>query len=78
MKSVLKIATIVLILGTLVACASPPKVENDPNVRDDGIIIMNMGGSFSNGIYNDCRPPYRIGSYCDTYYYYLRNNQNNP
>ena len=75
MKNVLKNTTIVLILGTLIACASPPQIQNDPNIPDNGVIILNIDNNDPYLSDPYCRPPYRVGPYCNPYprrnHYYM-------
>jgi len=61
--NVLKMGTIVAILSTLIACATPPQVQNDPAIPDNGMIILN-----NNPYPSYCQYPYQIGSYCDPYW----------
>lgn len=56
---------IVAIMSTVVACASPPKVENDPSIPDNGAVIIRVN---NNPYPQDCMPPYMSGPYCDPYY----------
>lgn len=60
-----KVVPFVAILSTLVACATPPRVVNDPSIPDNGAVIIGIG----NQQYPmNCMYPYQVGPYCDPYY----------